>query len=218
MSMESSQIFTEPAYGSPPPEGLLPIPDAEYEPYLDEPELDEFISDDELRETELLYIRLATGKGIFVQQDELDYVTCNGLTIGSEVRDGQIVRTGEDGNAYNCHGYVFTRTEWLNQDEVEEALINGGYTQICGGTVQPGDLAIYHDEDGDISHTGIVRVVCGGRVDVIEGKWAGYGRYLHRPGDVPFSYGRTPRYYSSDRPDRDQLYFKFWLAQSQGVA
>jgi len=137
-------------------------------------------------------------------QQEADFFTAQGLTMGDQVGERQVVKTGDPANSYDCHGYVFTGNKWINNDQVEKIRMENGYTERGAGMVQVGDLVIYRDDMG-VTHTGIVRAICAnGQASVIESKWGRLGRYLHQPGDVPSSYG-TPRYYSSPRANGHQL-------------
>ena len=46
---------------------------------------------------------------------------------------------------------------------------------------------IYHDDDGVITHTGLVRGVLDEGTVMVESKWGIGARYLHRPEDQPYS-------------------------------
>ena len=107
---------------------------------------------------------------------------------------------------YDCHGWVFTGGEkWINNDQVQQIIDDNGYIIIPPGAVEVGDLVIYRDDEGNITHSGVVTAVDeNGQPTQIESKWGSLGRYLHGPGDVPDSYG-DPEYYRSDRPNGHRL-------------
>ena len=116
-------------------------------------------------------------------------------------------------DSYDCHGWTFTcGKKWINNDQVQKKILDDkgnviGTTGILDDngyskTTKPqvGDIAVYRDSNGDITHTGIVREVDeNGNVVDVESKWGAYGRYDHKPGDVPPEYG-TPEYHHTDRP------------------
>src|SRR5262249_9036483 len=43
-----------------------------------------------------------------------------------------------------------------------------------------GDLAVYHNPSGEVTHTGIVRLAADGLI-LIESKWGQLGRFVHTP-------------------------------------
>ena len=102
-------------------------------------------------------------------------------------------------DAYDCHGWTFTcGKKWINNDQVQKILDDNGYSETTKPKV--GDVAVYKDSNGNITHTGVVREVDeNGNVVDVESKWGAYGRYDHKPGDVPPEYG-TPEYHHTDRP------------------
>jgi len=78
---------------------------------------------------------------------------------------------------------------------VESILADNAY-QI---TTEPceGDLAVFHDSFGKVTHTGLVRGHSSGTV-LIESKWGQMGRFVHTARDHPYgadalTYYHTPR-------------------------
>jgi len=118
----------------------------------------------------------------------------------------KVVHTGPPSDSYDCHGWTFTNGEkWINNDQVQKILDDNGYVGVPSGQVQVGDLVVYRDEYGNITHTGIVTAVDeNGNPTEIESKWGSLGRYRHAPGDVPPGYGE-PEYHRSNRPNGHQL-------------
>lgn len=95
----------------------------------------------------------------------------------------------------NCHGWVFTGGRYcLSPDDVEKILVENGYRAVT--RPKPGDLIIYRDEDGNIVHSGLVRLADGDLV-LVESQWGPKVRYLHEPAEQAYSsrftYYRSPR-------------------------
>jgi hypothetical protein len=96
----------------------------------------------------------------------------------------------------NCHGWVFTAGNYfLGCDDVERILEDNGY-EFCQSP-QAGDLIVYRNDGGGITHTGLVQVVYLGGMVVIDSKWGLGGRFLHGPEQQP--YGNRYGYYRSAR-------------------
>ncbi len=96
----------------------------------------------------------------------------------------------------NCHGWVFTGGKYYLQcDDVERILEDNGY-ELCQSP-QPGDLIVYRNPSGGISHTGLVQTVYLGGMVVIDSKWGLGGRFIHGPEQQP--YGNRFGYYRSAR-------------------
>jgi hypothetical protein len=116
----------------------------------------------------------------------------------SGAADVVVVRMGPEDDGYNCHGWVFTGGRfWLYSADVERILRDNGYRPVRDP--RPGDVAVYRDPDGTISHTGVVwAVVAGGRV-LVESKWGAGGRFVHAAAEQPYGYDIT--YYRTPRRD-----------------
>jgi hypothetical protein len=96
----------------------------------------------------------------------------------------------------NCHGWVFAGGHyWLEADDVECILSENGYQAMTAPQI--GDLVIYRNDAGAISHSGIVRAVLQDGVPIIESKWCWMGVFLHQVGDT--DYGSNFTYYRTDR-------------------
>lgn len=98
-------------------------------------------------------------------------------------------------HAANCHGWVFTGGRYLVKgDDVPQILSDNHYEQVC--VPEDGDLVVYRDRKGWVSHTGIVRGTLQSGAVLVESKWAVAGRYLHEVQKQPFSqefvYYRNP--------------------------
>jgi hypothetical protein len=108
-----------------------------------------------------------------------------------------LIRTGPPDWAADCHGWTFaTGRYWITGKEVEPILEDNGY--LPATCPQTGDLVVYRDAQGQVTHTGVVFSVGeAGRI-LVESKWAWMGCYLHAPEAQP--YGNDIRYYRSARP------------------
>jgi hypothetical protein len=105
-------------------------------------------------------------------------------------------QAAEDISQANCHGWVFTGGKYFVWGEgVEKILDDNGY-QPCDTLPRPGDLIVYRDVYGEITHTGLVK---GGFLwgTLIDSKWGLGGRFVHGPEQQP--YGNKYSYYRSAR-------------------
>jgi hypothetical protein len=88
-----------------------------------------------------------------------------------------IIRRGPANDYANCHGWVFTGGHFqLGGSDVAVILKENDYQEIP--EPRPGDLVVYR-ENGNISHTGIVRYVAAGQPVLVESKWGNLGIYIH---------------------------------------
>jgi surface antigen len=110
----------------------------------------------------------------------------------------KVTKKDKPTDSYDCHGWTFAcGQKWINSDQVQKILDDNGYT--ITNTPQVGDLVVYKDSNGNITHTGIVKEVDkDGKVTKVESKWGRLGRYEHAPNDVPSTYG-SPEYYHTNR-------------------
>src|SRR5262249_51801388 len=82
----------------------------------------------------------------------------------------KLIQTGPADSSYNCHGWVFTGGRYrLRGSAVDLILEDNGY-QVTPAPVQ-GDLAVFRNPDGEVTHTGVTCGRTGGEV-LIESKWA----------------------------------------------
>lgn len=117
-------------------------------------------------------------------------------------------RSTEPTDTYNCHGLTFgaRRTRIISPTEVRKILADDGYHEVRAAEVEPGDVIVYFDEDGEADHSGIVveiaRRVDGGAMLVptpkILSKWGSCHEVVHFFNDCPYSL-RTVRYYRMKR-------------------
>ncbi len=124
----------------------------------------------------------------FNDADEEEYLGRQHLTLAA-------IRTGECGTETNCHGWVFTGGRyWLLGKYVDTILNENNYFAVF--RPRPGDVAIFRDVEGTISHSAVVRSTTGGSI-VLESKWGGMGRFLHTVEHHPYSESKCVYYRSS---------------------
>jgi hypothetical protein len=111
-------------------------------------------------------------------------------------RAGKFIRRGAPADEANCHGWVFTGGRYnLRGRFVEVILSDNGYTDV--DTPAAGDLCVYRDPQGEVSHTGVVQAVLGDGSVLVESKWGRLGVYLHAAGDS--CYGTNFTFHHTDR-------------------
>ena len=104
----------------------------------------------------------------------------------------------------NCHGWVFSDGKFVVLGiDVEIILQDNGYEQV--DEPREDDLIVYRNQFGFIIHTGVVRLVGHDGLVLVESKWGGLGRYLHRPETQV--YAQDFSYYRSSR-DGHMLHFQ----------
>ncbi len=106
---------------------------------------------------------------------------------------------------YNCIGMVFAnRRTCVEPTHVQMILDDDGYQEISPRDVAPGDIVIYRDGSGEISH---VAVVVSHEPDLANARWkttvlsqwGADGEYIHEYGDVHQMLGRPDKFYSEKR-------------------
>jgi hypothetical protein len=108
----------------------------------------------------------------------------------------QIIRIAEPSPRSNCHGWVYLGGQYaVRSRDVDTILSDNGYAVVK----QPaaGDLAIYRNPTGDITHSAVVRMVREDGMAFCESKWGPLGVYLHPVAVQP--YGPDYHYYRSER-------------------
>ncbi len=106
-----------------------------------------------------------------------------------------VIQRDEPDMRSNCHGWVFTRGRFLLSGEcVEQVLEDNGYEVVT--SPHAGDVVIYRNGHV-IVHTGLVTGILSDGSVIVESKWSVGARFLHGPGDQPYSqkfaYYRTSR-------------------------
>ncbi len=106
----------------------------------------------------------------------------------------KLVRILEPQPLANCHGWVFAGGRYgIEHLHIRDILDDNGYGVVH--QPQEGDVAVYA-KDGEITHSGIVRIDAAGEV-MVEGKLGPFSLFLHPREAPPFADGCT--FYRSTR-------------------
>lgn len=126
---------------------------------------------------------------------------------------GRVVAPADMGadpaDMYNCHAFATTGAlgglfdpfmregypHWINNPMAQ--LMTGPYRQLASTQrVRPGDVIVYRNAEGAVTHTGIVRTVDrDGNPSRVESKFGTLGRYEHGPFDIPPQYGAPAEFF-----------------------
>lgn len=110
--------------------------------------------------------------------------------------DFQLMRLEGADNESNCHGHVFTGGRyWILGRDVPAILRDNGYIETAQPA--PGDIVVYRDGEGVVTHTGIVRAAGPGFPILVESKWGQFGVYIHPADRTP--YAGPIAYYHTNR-------------------
>jgi hypothetical protein len=110
-------------------------------------------------------------------------------------------------STYNCVGLVLaTRRVWVDPEHLIKILNDDGYRQLQRPEdTEFGDIVIYHDEDGEPCHVGIVLrknlAIEGENRDLLTvvSKWGADGEYVHEATKLPSLLGRPAQYWTDRR-------------------
>ena len=106
-------------------------------------------------------------------------------------------------SVYNCMGMVFaSRRTWVETDHLQMILEEDGYHQVPDERdLQPGDVVVYKDDDGQVSHVGIVArrgLELPGQPPqlFVLSQWGQDGEYFHQADDVNPRLGKPAEYWT----------------------
>jgi hypothetical protein len=107
---------------------------------------------------------------------------------------------------YNCIGLVVAcRRCWVDTEHLSRVFTGDGFTRVeSQAEVQLGDVVVYRDDEGEVSHAGIVAMKRlfnpeePSDVLVVVSKWGADGEYEHDVTDVPKLLG-APAEHWTDR-------------------
>ena len=108
-------------------------------------------------------------------------------------------------SVYNCMGLVFaSRRTWIDPEHLGAILKDDKYTQLDNeNEIESGDVVVYRNDDGEVSHVGIVaKVLTGLRLDddpvrlCVLSQWGATGEYFHLADDVSSLLGRPVEYWT----------------------
>jgi len=112
--------------------------------------------------------------------------------------NARLIQTGAVDGDYNCHGWIFTGGKfWVRGSWVETILADNGYRETKKPMI--GDLCVYRDGQGEVSHTAIVRGLGADGLVLLESKWGKLGRYIHNATEDHAYRGHTPTFYRTKR-------------------
>ena len=105
---------------------------------------------------------------------------------------------------YNCVGMVVaSRRTWVDPEDLLRILREDGYRPLASeADTRFGDIVVYRDQKGDVSHVGIVvrknpyNPENPRDVLVILSKWGHEGEYEHDATHVPMVFGKPAEYWS----------------------
>jgi hypothetical protein len=107
------------------------------------------------------------------------------------------IRLAPADDTANCHGWVFAAGQfWIGGTQVNTILDDNGYFHVLKPSV--GDLVVYRNETGEVTHSAIVRATPEHLPVLVESKWGSLGVFLHPIDESP--YGTDFTVYHSDRP------------------
>jgi hypothetical protein len=92
---------------------------------------------------------------------------------------------------YNCHGYSYTRAHgWFNDPSL---FIDDDYHEVPIDEARRSDVLVYEDDDGEITHTAIVKKATDGEIETVRSKWGQWSAVIHEPDVHPPEYGGPAR-------------------------
>ena len=125
-----------------------------------------------------------------VYPEETSYIRSLGL-------DNQVIQTGPQDDSYNCHGWVFAEGKgWVTGTSVDSILEDNQYHTIS--KPQPGDVVVFRNTAGQVTHSGMVRTVLDDGGILVESKWGLMGRYIHTLEQHAYR-NHQPGFYRSNR-------------------
>jgi len=121
---------------------------------------------------------------------ERRYLQQNGLEM-------KVIQTAGLNPNYNCHGWVFAGGRfWVRSVSVDRILQDNGYKPTTA--VAPGDVAVFRNKGGKVTHSGLVHSVSQAGLILVESKWGRLGRFIHTDANHLYrtdkvNYYRSPR-------------------------
>ena len=106
-------------------------------------------------------------------------------------------------SVYDCMGMVFaSRRTAIQPEHLDRILKDDKYTLLSDRSeIQRGDLIVYRDDKGAVSHVGIVANVAIGLEDKpiqvrVLSQWGADGEYFHLADDVHQALGKPAEYWT----------------------
>jgi len=107
----------------------------------------------------------------------------------------KVIQTGPADSRYNCHGWVFGDGRgWIRSKMVDAILQDNAY-QVVEKPLA-GDVAIFRNQLGEVTHSGVVRAGERDGGALIESKWGRFGRFVHTPDQHGYAASKVSYYRS----------------------
>ncbi|GAA5079881.1 hypothetical protein [Nocardia iowensis] len=104
---------------------------------------------------------------------------------------------------FNCHGYTFSSSGeagWLSGRSVDRILADNGFRRISDvSAVAPGDVVVYRNAAGGISHSGVVADATSDGI-YVDAKFSSFAVTRHEIRELAPLYGADVEFYHTDRP------------------
>ncbi len=109
----------------------------------------------------------------------------------------KVIQTAPADPRYNCHGWVFAGGRyWVRGNAVDQVLADNQYARV--DRPRSGDVAIFRNAQGEVSHSALVRAADEGSPVLLESKWGRLGRFVHTASEHAYP-GHTVTYYRAPR-------------------
>ena len=104
----------------------------------------------------------------------------------------------------NCYGLVFasrrTCVNYEDDSSILSILVDDEYRHINAAECRVGDVVVYRNDEGEITHVGMVAAERGIERDMLVlSQWGALGEYLHEVGDVFEAYGTPAEFWTHRR-------------------
>lgn len=148
-----------------------------------------------------MIIRLQTSKGRDIPNGQNREISAINRNWGPKILAKYFVKSirTDPSPIYNCHGLTFAsrRTRIPDSSDVATILQDDHYKRIeRHQDVLPGDIVIYVDENGDLTHSGVVVENDSPLfVPMICSKWGDGPEVIHAVANVHPLYGSEHRFY-----------------------
>ena len=156
-------------------------------------------------EGKLINLPLATKRGEQIPNEQREQAIIESMEARRElVLKGRLsARVRSLSSTYNCMGMVFaSRRTWIEPEHVAMILQDDGYRPVSDeDELYPGDVVIYRDNRGEVSHVGIVtdiriNLIQASREITVLSQWGESGEYLHLVDDVHPGLGQPSEYWT----------------------
>jgi hypothetical protein len=107
---------------------------------------------------------------------------------------GAVARPNTISKIYNCHGMIFaSRRTGIDQlDEIGKILYEDNYKPVDTKNILAGDIVLYFEENGEISHSGLVIIPAPNHSFIAEtfilSKWGDSCEVIHGLYNCPYPF------------------------------